>query len=142
MNKVAPHKWVTMRINDKEYTVVDKYMYSSHDLIGVGAFGQVYHGYTVPGQEKAMEVAMKIIMLPEGSHDDEEMKIMLTTTRQEILILKKIRHPNIVRLLDIKKIGSYIFLIMEFCAQKDLNHFAAKTQLNRTGNPLIILAAS
>ena len=38
-----------------------------------------------------------------------------TYIENEILILKEIKHPNIIRLYEVKKREEYIYLIMEYC---------------------------
>jgi serine/threonine-protein kinase ULK/ATG1 len=42
-------------------------------------------------------------------------KMTLDTIRKEIIALKMLRHPNIVRLFDVKKLNKVIFMIMELC---------------------------
>lgn len=54
-----------------------------------------------------------------------EDKANLMTIKAEILCLMQLHHPNIVRLLDVKKEGNSIYLILEFCNQNDLNTFFA-----------------
>jgi hypothetical protein len=50
-----------MIANGKRYILVDKYMYCAKDVLGAGAFGEVYKGYyvPVPGQSNEVELAIK-----------------------------------------------------------------------------------
>ena len=41
--------------------------------------------------------------------------------QNEISLLKKINHPNIVRLIDLKKTKTHCYIIMEFCNGNDLS---------------------
>lgn len=80
------------------------------DLIGEGSFGKVYKGrrkYT--GQT----VAMKFI--PKKGKNEKE----LVNLRQEINILKKLNHENIVMLLDSFETENEFCVIMEY-AQGEL----------------------
>lgn len=42
----------------------------------------------------------------------------LDAIRKEILALKMLKHPNIVRLYDVKKMNNVIFMVMELCDEK------------------------
>lgn len=43
--KTQAHQFVTVK--DRDFIVIDKFMYSSEDLLGEGAFGKVYRGFSV-----------------------------------------------------------------------------------------------
>jgi len=38
-------------------------------------------------------------------------------------MLKLLAHPNIVKLIDVKKKDNNIYMILEYCNQGDLEHF-------------------
>lgn len=42
----------------------------------------------------------------------------LDSVRKEICALKLLKHPNIVRLYDVKKLNNVIYMIMELCNEK------------------------
>ena len=44
----------------------------------------------------------------------------------EISLLKNIHHPNIVRLIDLKKTKSHIYIVMEYCNGRDLSECLEK----------------
>ncbi|CAK9048599.1 unnamed protein product [Durusdinium trenchii] len=43
--------------------------------------------------------------------------------RQEVEVLRKISHPNIVRFRDLKKSTAHFYLVLEYCAGGDLSQF-------------------
>lgn len=66
-----------------------------------------------------MEVAVKTFDLPDNlSAITEKEKQTLDSIRKEISTLKQLKHKNIVRLYDVKKMKDAIFMIMEYCNQK------------------------
>jgi serine/threonine-protein kinase ULK/ATG1 len=63
------------------------------------------------------EAAIKTFELPErqvGEFTDFE-KQTVDSVRKEIVALKMLKHNNIVRLYDVKKLNNIIFMIMELC---------------------------
>lgn len=42
---------------------------------------------------------------------------------QEIAILKRLRHENVVRLLDLEWDNQYVFIVMELCQLGNLKEF-------------------
>lgn len=52
----------------------------------------------------------------------------------EIMILKKVKHPNIVKLFDVKVKKDYIYLVMEYCNGGSLSD-ALNNYLNKYGAP-------
>ena len=52
----------------------------------------------------------------------------------EIMILKKVKHPNIVKLFDVKVKKDYIYLVMEYCNGGSLSE-ALNNYLNKYGAP-------
>lgn len=48
---------------------------------------------------------------------------MMDTIEKEIDILKKIEHPNIVKLLDTKRTKNNYYLVFEFCTKGDLENY-------------------
>lgn len=45
---------------------------------------------------------------------------------QEVMILKKTRHPNIVRLYEFFETSKHILFVMELCAGGDLLNYVRK----------------
>ena len=66
-----------------------------------------------------MEYAIKTFELPEQQSGliSEMDKMTVDSVRKEIVALKMLRHNNIVRLYDVKRLNNIIYLIMELCNQ-------------------------
>lgn len=64
-----------------------------------------------------MEYAIKTFELPEQQSGliSERDKMTVDSVRKEIVALKMLRHNNIVRLYDVKRLNNIIYLIMELC---------------------------
>ena len=81
--------------------------------LGKGAFGEVFltqkEGYKGFFATKRLDRAF--------SEKPENIKRL----SNEISILKKINHPNIVRLIDLKKTKSHCYIVMEYCNGGDLS---------------------
>ena len=84
--------------------------YHRLDVVGEGSFGKVYRGRRL---YSGQIVAMKFIQKPGRSAKD------LRSLRQEIEILMKLRHENIIMMLDWFETKTEICVITEF-AQGDL----------------------
>lgn len=84
--------------------------------IGKGSYATVWKGRVESGDEA---VAVKVIS-----------RQTITETaqlRQEVEVLRRISHPNIVRFRDLKKSAAHYYLVLEYCAGGDLSQFV-KTQ--------------
>ena len=81
--------------------------------LGKGAFGEVFltqkKGYKELFATKRLDRAF--------SEKPENIKRLAN----EITLLKKINHPNIVKLIDLKKTKSHSYIVMEFCNGGDLS---------------------
>jgi serine/threonine protein kinase len=71
--------------------------YTLKDILGAGAFGKVY--YSPPYAIKEMNFAG---MSP----------FLANALKNEISILNKINHPNVVKLVDFFYEGSSVYLVM------------------------------
>ncbi|KAI9116031.1 hypothetical protein K1719_012961 [Acacia pycnantha] len=82
--------------------------------IGSGSFSVVWHGrHRVHGTE----VAIKEIATGRLNQKLQE------SLMSEIFILKKINHPNIIRLYDIIEVPGKIHLVLEYCRGGDLSMY-------------------
>ncbi|MDC6271478.1 protein kinase, partial [Acetobacter pasteurianus] len=64
-------------------------------------------------------------------------KKLLENLEIEIQILKTMKHPHIVKLLDYKQTGTHFHLVMDYCSMGDLSYFIRRrTQLVKT-HPII-----
>ena len=87
------------------------YDYHKIKLLGQGSFGTVY---LVKNKKLNNNFAMKII---EKSSNDEEKEDEI---KNEINILRKLDHPNILKINDFFSTKKEYFLITEFCPEGEL----------------------
>ena len=81
-------------------------------LIGKGAFGKVMLGvHKLTGKQVAIKAIDKSYM-----KDDFSKKKVF----QEVYILKKIRHSNIIRLLEVFESPKHFLMVMEYAGGGDL----------------------
>ena len=95
----------------------DKYIIGRK--IGAGSYGTVYEATNIVFKSK---VAMKMII------KHENMKP--TLIKNEIDILKKLSHPNIVKIYEFYESTNCFYLINEFCDQGELYNYINKSTLN------------
>ena len=72
--------------------------------LGQGNFADVWKAHHRLGSNNKLTVAIKVIDKTQRSESD------LTKIYREIEILKKLRHPHIIRLYQVFESGNYIFL--------------------------------
>jgi hypothetical protein len=100
-------------------TTLEYYRYVK--LIGKGAFGIATLGiHKLTGKYVAIKTIKKSYIKNEYSRR----KVL-----QEIFILKKIRHSNIIRLLEVFESMKHILLVMEYANGGDLLHFVRYVHL-------------
>ena len=81
-------------------------------MIGKGAFGKVYLGiHILTGQQVAIKSIDKQYMKDEHS----KRKVF-----QEVLILKKCNHKNVIKLLEVFENKKYLFIVQEYASEGDL----------------------
>jgi len=84
-------------------------------LIGKGAFGKVMLGvHKLTGKQGAIKIIDK-----DHLQDDFSRKKLL----REIYILKKIKHINVIRLLEVFENSKQVLMVMEYAGGGDLLHF-------------------
>lgn len=83
--------------------------------IGKGAFGKVSLGiHKLSGKNVAIKTIEK-----EYLQDDYSRKKLL----REIYILKKIKHINVIRLLEVFETATQVLMVMEYAGGGDLLHY-------------------
>jgi serine/threonine protein kinase len=82
----------------------EKFMIENHKL-GSGSFSEVFLGTDLSNQQK---VAIKKISLTQKNN-------ILQKIDQEVSIMQKINHPNIVKYYDVIKSNDYLYIVMEYC---------------------------
>ena len=98
-------------MNADEYTLVK--------LISKGVFGQVYLGSKIGSQRK---YAIKKKELSKYLKNEKAKKYL----DNEILIMKDINHPNIIKILDVKMNKKFVFIITEYYNGGNLEEFLEK----------------
>lgn len=97
-------------------TTLDFYKFVK--LIGKGAFGKVTLGiHKLSGKQVAIKTFEKSYM-----KDDFSRKKVF----QEVYILKKIHHSNIIRLLEVFESSKHFFIVMEYAGAGDLLHYVKR----------------
>ncbi len=97
-------------------TTLDYYKITK--LIGKGAFGKVTLAtHKLTGKLVAIKTIDKSYM----KDDFSRRKVM-----QEVYILKKIRHPNVIRLLEVFESPKHFLMVMEYASDGDLLQFVKK----------------
>lgn len=109
-------KIYTKKHNTIPPTTLDLYKFVK--LIGKGAFGKVTLGlHKLTGKHVAIKTFEKSYM-----KDDFSRKKVF----QEVYILKKIHHSNIIRLLEVFESSKHFFIVMEYAGAGDLLHYVKK----------------
>jgi serine/threonine protein kinase len=82
-------------------------------------------------------VAVKVQSIPKmlkraqrGGNGSEKEKLSLESVLGDVISLKFLRHENIVRLLDVKRKAQSIYIVMEYCNQKDLDVYMKARQFS------------
>lgn len=88
--------------------------YKMIKILGTGSFGQVYKAKS---QMFNNTVAMKVIEKDPNNELDEE------EVRNEINILKKLSHPNIVKIYEFYNSNSHYYIITEYCREGELFNY-------------------
>ena len=87
--------------------------YRLGEEIGSGAFGKVILGlHIITGEKVAIKILDKFIL----SQTPEDYELV----RQELSILKIVKHKYIVQLYEILETPQHIFIIMEYCEGQDI----------------------
>jgi calcium-dependent protein kinase len=86
---------------------IKKQYHISHEVIGKGAFAQVFKGNSISNPD--LIVAIKSINKANMGQDD------LDAIGDEIKALQALDHPNIVKYFDVYEDNKYMFIVTEFC---------------------------
>ena len=89
-----------------------------HEIIGSGNFADVYRGVN---RRLNKVVAVKIIDLKKTSAHYREQLLP-----QEIAIIRKLKHPRIVKIYHISQVGFKVVLVMEFAAKGTMSDLIMK----------------
>ncbi|KAK8709565.1 hypothetical protein V6N13_060580 [Hibiscus sabdariffa] len=93
-----------------EITLFGKYEIGK--LLGCGAFAKVYHARNVnTGQSVAIKAVSKKKVSKGG---------FMAQVKREIAIMRRLRHPNIVKLIEVLATKTKIYFVMEFAKGGEL----------------------
>ncbi|KAK9054791.1 hypothetical protein SSX86_025870 [Deinandra increscens subsp. villosa] len=81
------------------------------ELIGCGAFGQVYMGMNLDSGEL---LAVKQVSIAANSASKEKTQVHIRELEEEVKLLKNLSHPNIVRYLGTVREEETINILLEF----------------------------
>ncbi|KAM3376336.1 CBL-interacting serine/threonine-protein kinase 11 [Capsicum galapagoense] len=93
-----------MATTSSEATIFNKYELGK--LLGCGAFGKVYHARD---NRDGRSVAIKIINKSRINN-----AILMSNIKREISIMRRLRHPHIVKLDEVLATKTKIYFVMEF----------------------------
>ncbi|XP_058110580.1 CBL-interacting serine/threonine-protein kinase 14-like [Magnolia sinica] len=92
--------------------------YELGKLLGCGAFAKVYHARTVrSGQSVAIKIISKQKVLKSG---------LMANIMREISIMRRLRHPHIVKLYEVLATRTKIYFVMEYVKGGELFGKVAK----------------
>ncbi len=89
--------------------------YDTTEKLGEGSYGVVYKAHGKTGAREV--VAVKCVLKSELSKAETDNLVT------EIAMLKKLKHDNIVHLIDFCWDSNYIYIITEYCGGGDLSKF-------------------
>ena len=100
---------------DNELLKIGNYEYRLTDLIGEGSFGKVYLGRHL---ENKRLVAIKCF-----AKERMRKRSLFQSLKNEVDTLKRMKHENVVQFYEIIIGDKEIFMVMEYCNQKDLKSY-------------------
>lgn len=98
--------------------------------IGQGSFANVYKGVDLNNNNKT--VAIKSVFRNRLKNQK-----LITNLEIEIKILRNLKNPHIVSLLDCVKTDHYFHLIMDYCSLGDLSYFIRKKSQLANHHPVV-----
>ncbi|KAG7195206.1 Serine/threonine-protein kinase [Scheffersomyces spartinae] len=103
--------------------------YSINQEIGRGSFATVYKSFNI---ETHHAVAIKAVV-----RSKLKSKKLMENLEIEISILKNMKHPHIVGLLDYYQTANHFYLVMDYCSMGDLSYFIRKKDQLAQSHPVI-----
>ena len=80
-------------------------------ILGAGSFGKVFLSESTANPD--FKVAIKVI-------NKEKVKDNIEAIKEEVRILSKLDHPNIVKYYETYDDVKYMYLVMEYCSGGEL----------------------
>jgi len=99
---------------------IGSYIYSEADLIGKGSFGKVFKGKSLANGNA---VAIKVVNM--GAETSKQ-NLLVRMIKNEVDALKRVNNENIVQFMDCIIANNIVYIVTEYCNQKDLRHYLTK----------------
>jgi eukaryotic-like serine/threonine-protein kinase len=96
--------------------------YRIEEVIGAGGMGVVYRAHD---QQLECDIAVKVLRT-----DQRPDETTLARLRREVLLARKVSHPNVVRLHDIGSDGNILFLTMDLVRGRTLREVLAEAPMS------------
>lgn len=105
-----------LRADEKQ---IENYRYNyNKGKLGRGTFGTVFRGYNI---NTRTPVAIKLI-----KKSDVKVKSDQESLLNEISIMRSLKNPNIIEIIDVLQTDNNYYIILEYCDQGDLEHLINK----------------
>lgn len=86
--------------------------YEIGKLLGIGAFAKVYHGRNIhTGESVAIKAVSKAKIVKRG---------LVAHVKREIAIMRRLRHPNVIKLFEVLATKTKIYFVMEYAKGGEL----------------------
>lgn len=108
----------------REYLGTMRKFYRTGRQLGQGAFGRV-----ILAQHKLTTHFVAIKCLKQSDLDNEKIRVRV---QNEMQILAKLQHPNIVHLFDSFKSKSHVCFVMELCGPDLLTYISRRKRLTES----------
>ena len=109
---------------------IGNYSYSTRHCIGQGSYGKVFEGTDLNKAQVAIK-QMDLRFLEADKYLKSQLKV-------EIEVLKRLKHANIVRLIDVLQSANSMYIVTEFCKDGDLKEALNKRKMFAEGDALNI----
>lgn len=103
--------------NEKPENIIIEHGYDLKDKVGAGAFASVFKARRIADDQM---VACKVIEIK------RKRKERLTDLKNELYVLEKVEHPNIVKLYEHFVIDDKVYIFMEFASGGTLSEYVRK----------------
>ncbi|CAD8143935.1 unnamed protein product [Paramecium pentaurelia] len=109
-------------INIKPEKKISNYAFNLKAILGKGSFATVYFGREMNTQ---LPVALKVIDHSKSINYAQ----LYQSLHQEIEIMKKLKHPNIVQLYEVYSTSNNTYLVQEYCNGPDLKQYLSEKKV-------------
>ena len=91
---------------------------SRQNCLGKGGFGRVFKGHRKETEE--------VVAVKEIERNNSTQKFIA----RELSFMRICTHENIVRFIDVKETPNFVFIIMEYCPQGNMNKFMLENEIS------------